>query len=793
MEAPGRLGSRGGFRGEAGAKRIRRVVFVLCISSWIAVVFAEPEERVWSVRFEENPTATILRPYAVNPLDATAAQALTFSADRTLAVARFNLDTDVHPFGYGLRVDGLDFPTGVQITLNDQPVTEYPVLGRDALYWYVPESLLTPGVNTLSLRESKTQLLTAKAVELFALSDFTESNHFAKIYADPQLLAQPAAHPEQLKYDMLHYDLDLKPDMTKLYLTATATVSARSLDSTLSTFVLDFDRNGGQMIVDSVQSYPSLASLAYTLDGTNRRLLITLPGPVAAGTDFAVRVAYRGIPNQSTGVFDPKYAYRTHNSIPLVYTFSEPYGARTWFPCKDIPDDKTTATLRYTVPSAYMVVSNGSLDEVITNPDGTKTHVWNERYPLSTYLISFGCTNYEAVSTQYTSRDGSRTMELTHWVYPESKEAEKNAAAGTLEALVFFADLFGEYPFLREKYTTYTHGSGSGMEHQTCTGMPNLDLGDGRQRRNVHELAHQWFGDAITMHHFNHLWLNEGFATYAEALWTEHTGVYGTYKNYVSNWSVRDTYPIVSDSADNFSGYIVYRKGAWVLHMLRRVVGDTAFFLGLRSYFHDPRFLYGTALSEDFQKVMEAASGMDLQTFFQQWLYRASRPRYSWSWSTHAQGGNNMLNLYITQTQTGDVFDMPVDFHVGLAGGGTRIITVRNTISPQEFHIDLGASQPTSVAFDPDNWILKLSQTQVSPPAIPVEVATSTPTPTPAPSFTPTPSWTPTPTESPTPTPSPTPSPSSTPSATPSPSPTASATPSPIPTPDPGNQGFVIR
>ena len=241
-------------------------------------------------------------------------------------------------------------------------------------------------------------------------------------------------------------------------------------------------------------------------------------------------------------------------------------------------------------------------------------------------------------------------MPISHAIFPENWGTEGGAAAGTLQVLNFFAEQFGEYPFLNEKYFTASHRDGVGMEHQTCTSMPgnetdSVGVSDGYNRRNVHELAHQWFGDLITGRTFDHLWLNEGFATYCEALFYEYQQGVQAFHSFVNAWSVSTTTPVVGPNSDSFSGSVVYRKGAWVLHMLRHVVGDATFNQILRQWVVNPSTHYGTAVSSDFEDVAESVSGMDLTAFFNQWLYRpdgvsSSRPTYRFNGGSTRAGAD---------------------------------------------------------------------------------------------------------------------------------------------------------
>jgi aminopeptidase N len=316
-------------------------------------------------------------------------------------------------------------------------------------------------------------------------------------------------------------------------------------------------------------------------------------------------------------------------------------------------------------------------------------------------------------------------MTVGGYIFPENAGTESGGYQGTITMIDFFAKKFGEYPFLNEKYVTAEHTITSSMEHQTATSLRagGLDTG-GFTRSNIHELSHQWYGDMITMQHFDHLWLNEGFGTYGEAIWQE--GFYGidSYHSYVDSWTTSDAYPIVSSSADAFAGTVVYRKGAWVLHMLRHVLGDATFFDGLRIYADDTALRYGNAVSLDFQHDIEKAMGgsISMSWFFDEWLYQANRPNYTWSCSTHAiavGSATTVLDISITQTQSAATYVMPLDFKVDFFPSGSTTITVWNTqYATQTFHIPLQPSATvTTVTLDPENWVLDYNNASILTPS----------------------------------------------------------------------------
>lgn len=617
-------------------------------------------------------------------------------------------DESVRNENYALRILA-DPGRELQILLNGRNLDVDPIPSDEGLYYRLNGVRLSQDENILEIKGRDSEPLKVMEVEAFSLLDAAEEVHFHRLFSGKAVMVQPPTHPNQDQYDVQHYDLEIKLNMASTVLDATLTMTARSLNSSLQVIPLDLNNNNGNLVVSWVDQGMGTGSLSFSHSSTEQRLFITLPAPVPTGTDFTVRIKYGGTPKAS-GTFGPAYVRSTHGSpaVPVIYTFSEPYGARDWWPCKDVPNDKATMELRINCPIAYTPISNGKLLEVRVIGDGTHTYHWSETYPMSTYLASICCTNYQASYGTYTALDGETTMDVAHYLYPENFATESPAIEGTLLVLNYFSELFGEYPFLSEKYYTASHNSSSGMEHQTATSLPGLDLTQGGLgRRNIHELAHMWFGDLITMEHFDHLWLNEGFATYSEALWDEHYSGKQAYHNRINGWTTTDLYPLVGPDADRFLGSLVYRKGAWVLHMLRRVIGDEDFFQAVRNYVAHPDLRYGNALSIDLQREFESQSGQDLNWFFDQWLYRAGRPSYQWAWATYVEGASHYVDLQVNQVQSGEAYLMPLEFEVTGIGGETRLVSFFNNQKSQSVSIDVGSLQPSQVHFDPENWVLK--------------------------------------------------------------------------------------
>ena len=498
----------------------------------------------------------------------------------------------------------------------------------------------------------------------------------------------------QERFDVTYYKLNLDIEPSDSTISGLVEMKAITTVNDLDTVVLDLFAN---MSVDSVSGDAS----SYYRSGD--LLLIELSPPVPEGNTFTVQVAYHGPPVRY-GLGGP-FAFDYHGDDPIIWTLSEPYGARAWWPCKDTPGDKADSVdMIVTVPTDLIAASNGILLSTIDNGDGTRTFHWHEGYPITTYLVSLAISNY-ATWSEWFHFAPDDSMEVRYYIYPEDSASARAELTETLDMLAYFHDIFGPYPFLSEKYGIAQFPWRGGMEHQTITSQGRFGT-----MLTVHELAHQWWGDKITNASWHEIWLNEGFASYTEALYFEHTQGKEYYHTYMG-WMDRDyPYPIYVDDITSVSRIFhttVYGKGAWFLHMLRHIVGDSTFFDILLSYSNDHRFAYGNATTAGFQDVCETQSGMNLDWFFQPWIYEVGRPEYRVEWSAADSAGMFVLDLKVEQTQVQErvLFPMPIDITVETALGDT-VVTVFNDLAVQEWTIHLAAN-PTGIILDRDGWILK--------------------------------------------------------------------------------------
>ena len=420
---------------------------------------------------------------------------------------------------------------------------------------------------------------------------------------------------------------------------------------------------------------------------------------------FSLTIFYQGTPDHcGAGGFK----FDEHQNIGHVWTLSEAYCARSWWPCKDDPSDKAdSVNIIVSVPiePAYIVASNGLLSSTTIN-NNKKTYFWKERYPITTYLVSLAIYPYTKWVDQYVSPISSDTMLIEHYVFPDRYEASYPNYSLTKDMLSFFSELFGEYPFISEKYGHADFTWGGGMEHQTLSSMGSFS-----QNLMVHELGHSWWGNLITCKTFNDIWLNEGFARYCQALWAEHMYGREAYFDFMNNHAYYGAGTIYvenpSSNSQIFSAGLSYNKASWVLHMLRHKVGETMFFDILKSYASNDSLSYNAASTSDFQKVCEDISGLDFEQFFQQWIYGEKYPKYELSWWHE---GNGIYNVKIDQVQSYNFFSMPIDLKFSGSAGPMLVdttIVIENNNSSQLYEFSGFNFLVENDMLDPENWILK--------------------------------------------------------------------------------------
>ena len=477
-------------------------------------------------------------------------------------------------------------------------------------------------------------------------------------------------------------------------------------DSSISSILLDADNES--LVIDSVR----LAATGFT--HSSNVLTLPLDRTYNPGEVAQVRIFYR-----HNNIVDNAF----FASNGMVFTDCEPEGARKWFICWDKPSDKATVDLTAKVPATVKLGSNGRLADSVRVAD-TLTYRWISRDPVATYLVVMSAkVNYNLDIVLWPTLSNPAVTVPIRFYY-NNGEAGVNAIEAKIVPMTDeFSRLFGEHPFEKNGFATLNSDfAWGGMENQTLTSLcPNCWY----ESLVAHEFAHQWFGDMVTCGTWADILLNEGFATYAEALWTEHTSGYTAYKNavvgeansYLSSnpgWPIYNPSWAVTTPSNGvlFNYAITYAKSACILHLFRYIAGDSLFFKALWDYATDTaQFKYKAAVTADFVAAVSASVGQDLAWFFDAWLKQPGHPAYANAYNvTPLGGGMWQLAFRARQTQVGTFFPMPVQLRVSFSTGADTVIRVMNSVNDQSFAFTF-TRQPAGLQFDPTNEIIIKSAT----------------------------------------------------------------------------------
>ncbi|MBM3907023.1 MAG: M1 family peptidase [Gemmatimonadetes bacterium] len=452
---------------------------------------------------------------------------------------------------------------------------------------------------------------------------------------------------------------------------------------------------------------------AVTVDGVpvafthaNDELVIPLRAPSTLEQRVRVVVRYRGIPATGLKIGNNKYGDRT------FFSDNWPDKARHWLPTIDHPSDKATSEFIVTAPNQYQVVSNGLQIEVTDVPGGRRRTHWKNSVPISPWLYVLGVARF---AMQRVDTFEGKAIET--WVYAQDRDAGfADFASPTKQVLAFYSDYVG--PFAYERLANIQSNSVSGGMEAASAILYSERSVTGTQSvrwRNVviHEIAHQWFGNAVTEGDWDDVWLSEGFATYFTLLYIEHAygrdeflrGLAASRQSVMAYSAQHPTYTVVHRNLarmEDVTSSQTYQKGSWILHMLRGVMGADAFRRGIRSYYQ--RYFNGTASTADFRRAMEAAAGRDLGWFFEQWLYAPGTLKIAGTWTYDAP--TQQLRLTLDQQQGDGLFRMPMEVGVYLKGQDTPILhRVEVSAQSQSFTFAV-AAEPAAVRLDPNQWVL---------------------------------------------------------------------------------------
>ncbi len=485
-------------------------------------------------------------------------------------------------------------------------------------------------------------------------------------------------------------------DPSVLYISGGVEFYFEALEPEVTSVILELNH---QMTIDSILFRGANTDFEFISDDEFR---IDLGGVVQQNDSDSLTIFYQGEPDQGNGF--GAFIQDEHNGVPIIWTLSEPYGAKEWWPGKnDLSDKIDSMDVYVTTPKQYRVASNGVLvSETLSGED--KIYHWKHRYPIVSYLVAIAVTDYVQFSNF--ADVGGKQLEILNYVFPEDSATVAQQTANTYEIIQLYDTLFSLYPFRAEKYGHAQFAWGGGMEHQTMSFM-----GGYSHDLRAHELAHSWFGNMVTLASWHDIWLNEGFATYATGLSYEY--MYDGYwwpvwKNNTRNASVSldsgSVYCVDTTSVERiFSVVLSYHKAAYLLHMIRWVIGDDAFFSAVRNYLNDPMIAYGFATNQELKDYFESACNCSLTEFYNDWYYGEGYPIYGIT-VNDLSDGQVLVTIHQDQShESVDFFEMPVP--IGFYGDGKdTTIVFDNTYSGEEYYVSPGFDVD-SVKFDPDIWL----------------------------------------------------------------------------------------
>jgi aminopeptidase N len=506
--------------------------------------------------------------------------------------------------------------------------------------------------------------------------------------------------------DVEHYRFAITLADTTDRIAGEATVRLRLLAAGVPTVALDLAsvtpaREGKGMAVQSVTSGGQALAFAHGSD----RLVITLAAPSREGQVVELVVRYAGIPADGLQIKPNRHGDRT------FFSDDWPDKAHQWLPTIDHISDKATMEMDVVAPAHYQVVSNGRRVEQTDLSDGMRRTVWRESAPIAPWLYALGVAPF---AVQHVGDYHGVPIET--WVFARDRDAGfHDFAVPARDVLAFYSEWVGPYAY--EKLANVQSNSvGGGMEAASAIFYaPGSVVGDRNPRwRNViiHEIAHQWFGNAVTEADWNDVWLSEGFATYFTLLFIEHAygrdefadGLRRSRQTVLDFYAKTPDYRVVHANLDDMSQVttsMTYQKGGWVLHMLRQRLGDDRFWAGIRAYYR--RFKDASATTADFRQAMEQVSGEDLSSFFAEWLYRGGVPRLAgtWSWDRAAEA----VTLDLRQVQPGAPFHVTVEVGLEAPGAPVRVERVEMTSASTSatFKVD---QEPAALVLDPNVRLL---------------------------------------------------------------------------------------
>jgi aminopeptidase N len=515
----------------------------------------------------------------------------------------------------------------------------------------------------------------------------------------------------QKAYDVKWYFLNLNAEDNTVALSGDVTIKAEVVWDVMDTLCLHLHQD---YIIDSI-----------LIDGVKKEVITNQHERMVAGlnmpknTVFDVQVFYHGSYSGSGGFFsgiNTATDNRWGGNVHVTWTLSEANNAFHWFPVKqDLTDKADSSWVFITTTKPNMAASNGLLTNVVDLPDNKVRYEWKSTYPIDYYLIFIAVAEYQDYSIYATIPQTGEQLLIQNYIYntPRCLSENQEAMDETKDMIEYYSEIFGEYPFSREKYGHALVLLSGAMEHQTMTTTGFLYDGI-----IAHELTHQWFGDNVTCASWQYIWLNEGFASYGELLWDEHKNgkeeAFSSFKTDVINsviskgktGSVFVPIEYIDDENRVFSRTLTYDKGAILVHMIRYEWGDDELFFNILQTYQN-RFKDNVATAEDFKNVLEELSEIDFIAFFEQWYYGEGYPKFDIKW----QQSDNNLTLNSVETTTAPnatpLFKVTYELKITYNDNSSEIVPFYQDEATKQFTYLIPDDKTIkSLSFDPNKWLL---------------------------------------------------------------------------------------
>jgi aminopeptidase N len=506
------------------------------------------------------------------------------------------------------------------------------------------------------------------------------------------------------KYDVGFHHLSLAVERTGTAIKGSVRTIARSRVAQLDTFLFQLHSN---FIVDSILT-PSQDRLPFAKMGNVTAVL--LPQSVGLNQIIDLTIYYRGTPpSGASAAIGNGFSNRASPTYgnQITWSLSEPYSAYEWWPCKQSLQDKIDSCfISITTDTSNKVGSNGNLVSIEPKDNGKHTYHWQTRYAMNYYLVALTVGQYREYVSYAKPKQIADSILIQNYIYNATAYNNNKASIDiTAKQLELFSDLFGVYPYHKEKYGHMMAPFSGGMEHQTMSSMGIFNFGI-----VAHELGHQWFGNHVTCATWSDIWLNEGFASYTEYLAAKYlnspanalsvlNGMHTSAKAGIGSVYVTDT----NNVSRIFSSALTYEKGGSAVRVLHYILGDSLFFDMCRTYLN--KHGNGNASTADLAQVCKEISGKNLDYYFDQWIYGAGFPSYQIKWNY--KGGKLFVKLTQSNAQdANNVFNLSLPLLIRRAGASDTLVYLNNTKSNELFEIGLTDSV-NFIQLDPENWILK--------------------------------------------------------------------------------------